>query len=195
MDEAALDPSTEPSPIPARSIVQAICLGCQVVRPDLQTCAGCHGAFYCSPSCQKLDWPRHRQDCRELASRINGPLDQREAIAISHSYLVKFLPRVVALMKTTPPPLVVYIEIAQVEVKGGKVVSSGVGVLATCATSPVTRAENLEATCPGLASKLDRAIKAFGPDLVYCCFVLRGTRLDQQGQGFTLNGVNAARCG
>jgi MYND finger len=31
----------------------------------LKTCGKCHFVYYCSPSCQKTDWPDHKEKCKE----------------------------------------------------------------------------------------------------------------------------------
>jgi len=41
------------------------------VRPRWYRCAGCHGVFYCSRRCQKVDWRhRHRALCRRLRAAL-----------------------------------------------------------------------------------------------------------------------------
>jgi len=32
----------------------------------LKKCSGCNAIFYCSPECQKLDWKRHKHECKKM---------------------------------------------------------------------------------------------------------------------------------
>ena len=33
---------------------------------DLKHCGRCNATAYCSPACQKVDWPKHKLECAEL---------------------------------------------------------------------------------------------------------------------------------
>lgn len=39
------------------------CVCCEIAN---KVCSGCNEKLYCSKSCQELDWPTHRQNCREI---------------------------------------------------------------------------------------------------------------------------------
>ena len=39
------------------------CNWCQVQRPRMKKCIGCHWARYCSRECARKDWPRHQPVC------------------------------------------------------------------------------------------------------------------------------------
>ena len=73
---AAPPGSTPPLPPPSpsaapQSYTSPPCFACG--SPSLRTCTGCRSAFYCSPACQKTDWPSHRTPCAQspigIASR------------------------------------------------------------------------------------------------------------------------------
>ena len=34
---------------------------------ELEQCSGCHVLLYCSRKCQKADWPRHKEHCKNMA--------------------------------------------------------------------------------------------------------------------------------
>ena len=39
------------------------CFICQ--KDNSKTCSNCHNVSYCSKNCQKLDWKRHKTECRQ----------------------------------------------------------------------------------------------------------------------------------
>lgn len=39
------------------------CFVCQ--KKDPKTCSNCHNVSYCSKDCQKVDWKRHKIECRQ----------------------------------------------------------------------------------------------------------------------------------
>ena len=39
----------------------------RVAQREMFCCDGCRFVCYCSPGCQKVDWPRHKEECKELA--------------------------------------------------------------------------------------------------------------------------------
>ena len=41
--------------------VTGVCVVCS--SPATQRCAGCYSVAYCSPACQKQDWPLHKAAC------------------------------------------------------------------------------------------------------------------------------------
>ena len=43
---------------------QPICQACCVAGDGYKLCSGCKAIFYCSPQCQKEDWPRHKPMCK-----------------------------------------------------------------------------------------------------------------------------------
>lgn len=49
----------------------ALCLGCMAMNVKLKMCSRCQLAYYCSPECQKLDYARHKEDCKKIAGRRN----------------------------------------------------------------------------------------------------------------------------
>ncbi|EYB98470.1 hypothetical protein Y032_0131g1646 [Ancylostoma ceylanicum] len=40
------------------------CHGCFKSGSDLRKCSGCRMFVYCSPACQKKDWPMHKNECK-----------------------------------------------------------------------------------------------------------------------------------
>jgi hypothetical protein len=42
------------------------------VEKAKHTCGRCHGAFYCSPAHQKLDWPEHKNCCLEIRDVVEA---------------------------------------------------------------------------------------------------------------------------
>lgn len=52
--------------------VSVKCLYCHVLKPtnELKKCSGCKIAVYCSPACQKEDWPLHKRACRREGNVI-----------------------------------------------------------------------------------------------------------------------------
>ncbi|XP_033745409.1 uncharacterized protein LOC117330944, partial [Pecten maximus] len=58
------------------------CVACGKTGNDVKTCTGCKQTNYCSKSCQRKDWPRHKHACKvtpqpnpELRPRIPGALE------------------------------------------------------------------------------------------------------------------------
>ena len=51
----------------ATSEVPAVakCSNCNKKKVNLRNCSACQIVAYCSKECQKIDWPRHKTDCRK----------------------------------------------------------------------------------------------------------------------------------
>jgi hypothetical protein len=51
------------------------CASCDAARradgEELSTCAGCHVVHYCSPPCQRADWPRHKHECKDMLAQTS----------------------------------------------------------------------------------------------------------------------------
>ncbi len=39
-------------------------------QPATRKCAGCEVAYYCSPRCQRQDWPSHRRLCKMVTALL-----------------------------------------------------------------------------------------------------------------------------
>ncbi len=77
--------------LPAGSEVMSVAAVTAVVRPTHQgsrcncclkkadnkllRCSGCRSAFYCSATCQKLEWPSHKRECGCLSSAAERKLE------------------------------------------------------------------------------------------------------------------------
>lgn len=50
---------------------KGVCYNCSssVERNKMLTCARCGEAHYCSRSCQKADWPKHKERCENLNAK------------------------------------------------------------------------------------------------------------------------------
>jgi hypothetical protein len=46
---------------------------------DFMSCASCRTVFYCSTSCQKKDWSRHRRPCKRMVANIDAHRKASEA--------------------------------------------------------------------------------------------------------------------
>ena len=43
-----------------------ICFQCSKIDKKMKCCSGCRAAWYCDATCQKLEYPKHRNECRSL---------------------------------------------------------------------------------------------------------------------------------
>lgn len=50
------------------------CIECGSIKKpsSLPKCSGCNYARYCSPTCQRADWARHKEQCRLLKQLLPG---------------------------------------------------------------------------------------------------------------------------
>ncbi len=56
------------------------CFQCNepIVSYDVYRCAHCNSVYYCSPRCQDINWPQHKDPCRRLLALdyvINSDID------------------------------------------------------------------------------------------------------------------------
>lgn len=60
------------------------CYYCRNVFPQsaLKKCGGCKSKWYCSPECQKADWPRHKKKCSEEKSGVSIRKVQKRLMTI-----------------------------------------------------------------------------------------------------------------
>ncbi|KAJ6595070.1 hypothetical protein DFH09DRAFT_974239 [Mycena vulgaris] len=62
---------SQPPTLPCVAAVGATCYECYALPPEsvkLKKCSGCHLVSYCNTSCQKTNWPTHKQFCRAIAT-------------------------------------------------------------------------------------------------------------------------------
>ncbi|KAJ7635330.1 hypothetical protein FB45DRAFT_1002651 [Roridomyces roridus] len=52
------------------------CPKTRLTGSSMKVCANCRVASYCSVSCQRADWPRHKPRCKQLVAKaaLDGPL-------------------------------------------------------------------------------------------------------------------------
>lgn len=85
MEKVTDMPETNESSITVHS-----CSGCfkHEVGVRFKLCQGCKQNRYCSQACQKVDWPRHQEDCKKIKplkeelSAIDALLEKDEALEI-----------------------------------------------------------------------------------------------------------------
>lgn len=71
--------SSRPAAVGASAQPARACMGCGVAdsvqgKARLKLCGGCEEVYFCSVSCQRLMWGRHKVQCRALsAARRGGP--------------------------------------------------------------------------------------------------------------------------
>lgn len=46
---------------------QSFCVTCQIQGQNLQRCSQCKSVTYCSTDCQKADWKKHKERCKDFA--------------------------------------------------------------------------------------------------------------------------------
>lgn len=80
MTDSNGEETAQPQPLPLESALQPAryCSHCGEEPETLSTCSECHVAKYCSQSCQRSDWPLHKQFCSQCATEkgrvtIQGP--------------------------------------------------------------------------------------------------------------------------
>ena len=64
------------------------CAACNKVSDSLKKCGGCNQVKYCNRDCQKLHWPKHKKECKQLAdssSNIDNTSDGVGSINLSDS--------------------------------------------------------------------------------------------------------------
>ena len=44
---------------------------CKRSTVSLKTCARCAEASYCSKACQREDWPKHKERCKKVSSKVS----------------------------------------------------------------------------------------------------------------------------
>jgi len=50
----------------------SICAACGKSDDDLKKCGGCKQVKYCNQNCQKLHWPKHKKECKQLAAELRA---------------------------------------------------------------------------------------------------------------------------
>ncbi|KAM0335501.1 hypothetical protein ACHAQA_000549 [Verticillium albo-atrum] len=56
------------------------CQGCEETDGNLQRCAGCKAALYCSKPCQKHHWPWHKNTCKLIKDRRKRYEDAEDSL-------------------------------------------------------------------------------------------------------------------
>lgn len=51
--------------------MSSICAGCGINSQTMPRCEACHATTYCSKSCQRRDWKRHKDQCTSMAFLYN----------------------------------------------------------------------------------------------------------------------------
>ena len=51
------------------------CSTCDSSSSSLSRCTGCLSVFYCNPSCQRKDWPKHKPVCAKL--KLQKPISAK----------------------------------------------------------------------------------------------------------------------
>ncbi len=60
-----IQPSTASTPAKKAQTVafNILCQACGLPPAEKKMCGGCRQVYYCSPACQKADWPAHKPNC------------------------------------------------------------------------------------------------------------------------------------
>ncbi|XP_050215196.1 histone-lysine N-methyltransferase ASHR1 isoform X2 [Mercurialis annua] len=76
--------------VPNNSSTQSRCDGCFISSKNLKKCSKCQVVWYCSSTCQKLEWKLHRVECDALSKLAK---DRRKHVTPSLRLMVKLLVR------------------------------------------------------------------------------------------------------
>jgi len=70
--EVAYNISTRIQNIVENDTPKRMCIECGTVEKtrSLSKCSGCNYARYCSPTCQRMDWARHKEQCGLLKQLV-----------------------------------------------------------------------------------------------------------------------------
>lgn len=81
--------------------------GCQQVGGSIQLCSRCRAVGYCSESCQKKDWPRHKTQCKTSLPKIKNSLTGKEITTFPIGTELKrsndISPFTIKILKYNPP--------------------------------------------------------------------------------------------